>query len=283
MSQESVAPFFVFGTKWSGLPDLKSALLLHKAVYSIDATQFYRWSDAYGTEAYKHHYLTSKELMQKWLTDGFSRAELTEMFEIADTRQNMINLYARRYSMKHSVKGRWFDASTEHAYGLLLLRAHFPDSPLIHIHAHPFEVIASLMHSPSRQPLSLHAAVNHWLELMQLINIYKKLGRNNLIELKYEDFLKSPKKVMSSLLTELNEDSQLYDFATLEASLAKRSATLMSFNQGYTHLLTEQDKEYIQRNCRRFMKIYEYKVPKLESPEVHQVVNEAIQNQTLTN
>lgn len=243
-------PFFVVGCPWSGIPLLRRALCLHPHLFATEPNFFYRWSEAYGSLAYEQHYLNNPDLRAQWLKDGFSREEIEAIFEASANRQNASNRYGNRLVKKHRSDGhgRWFDTTPENVYGLLLLRAQFPHSSIIHVYKHPFAVIASLMHSPSSRPPTLKQAVNQWLEAMQIISVFKKTTKSNLIEISFEAFVSTPSRVLNELLRKLGEDPH-------ELSAQPDPVTA---GDGYVTLLSEEDKAYIHKHCKRFMKLYGY-------------------------
>ena len=190
MNQPQGLPFFLLGCSWSGNSVIRNALKLHPSLFAPESTYVYRWSEPFSVNHYASNYLGNKDLKKNWFRDGFTRAEVKEVLGRSKTRLNVLNQYGRRFLRKKGAENkRWFDATPENIYGLLLIRAHYPDSKIVYVYKNAYEVVASLMFSPRSEALSIEAAVNHWLEAMQIINIYKQLPRPNLIELRYESFV----------------------------------------------------------------------------------------------
>lgn len=272
MEQFSKLPFFMVGCAWSGIAVMKKVLLRHPKLYSTEATHFYRWTEPFGSKAFTRGYLHSQMLKANWLRDGFSEDQIQEIFANAETRMGISRQYSKKFLRNHKTEAsRWFDASPQNVYGLLLIKAHFPKSKIVHVHGNPLEIVASLMHSPSASSVGLVAAVNHWLETMQIISVFKEVKRNNLIEIKYDDFLHKPAELIEELLTKLNEDVSVFDFSKLRAIdksheeipqdllLDRRS------RKGYASLLSSEEVRYILKHCEGFMQEYGYDIPKLEA------------------
>ena len=246
-------PFFIVGASHSGIKAIKQALEIHPNLYSPNATRFYRWGEPFGTDTYKRNYLNHKVLKRNWLNDGFDASEIDHIFGRAETRQNVMNQYGKRFLRKQSAEGgRWFDATPQNIYGLLLIRAQFPDSKIVHIHRHPVEVVSALMQHSS---LNLIGAVNHWLETMQIVQVFKQNRRHNLLELKVNDFEAEPKAAMRFLLTKLDEDIESYDFDKLEQFVKTYKEYL---GQQASLGLSDEDKAYVEKTCKRFTTLYNY-------------------------
>lgn len=268
MNKNQEPPFFIVGCDWSGIPVLKNALKLHPNLFAPEATYIYRWSEPFRSSTYARNYLGQSELKTNWLQDGFTRGEMTDVFEKSISRQSMSNQYGRRFLKNQRVKAkRWFDATPENIYGLLLLRSQFPKSKIVYVYKNAFEVIASLMHSPSSEPLELDAAVNHWLEAMQIISVFKQNPKSNLIEIKYESFVAAPKGVMRSLLSDLGEDPEVFDYSRLVSSADqlpknKTGVVIRKNVRSYATLLSDSDLAFIIKHCKRFLKAYDYNFQK---------------------
>ena len=281
MTKINEAPFFIVGCAWSGIAVIKSVLLRHPNLYSFESTNFYRWSEPFGSKAFERGYLSAPSLRLNWQRDGLEPEQMKEMFASAEARHQLSKQYARRYARRNRIVARrWFDATPQNIYGLLLLKAQFPKSKIVHIVANPVDIVASLMYNPSSHKTSLIAAVNQWLETMQIMQIYKRTKRNDLIELRFEDFLTEPEKTIRQLLTELKEDVETFDFSKLRKT-AKTGAGIPAdvllerrSHRGYASRLSAEDLAYIVKQCQDFMNEYNYECSGLQDHSFSHTDNE---------
>lgn len=266
MAKNTEAPFFIVGCSWSGIKVIKKVLLRHPNLYSFESTNFYRWTEPFGSKAFERGYLNAPSLKLNWQRDGLEPEQIKDMFASAEVRHQLSKQYARRYARRNSVLAkRWFDATPQNVYGLLLLKAQFPKSKILHVVANPIDTVASLIYNPSTTKMTLVAAVNQWLETMQIIQIYKRTKRNDLIEIKYEDFLSEPEQTIRTLLTDLKEDSDAFDFSRLRKTNKVREIpqdVLLDRRKrsGYASLLSDDDIAYILKHCKGLMKAYGYEI-----------------------
>ncbi len=258
---ESKPPFFLLGCAWSGIAAISNALKLHPNLVGPSPTSFYRWTQPFGSRAFEQSYLTTNVLKKNWLKDGFSAQDMTQVFAQSQHRQSLSHQYANAFLQKQGLSGkRWFDATPENVYGLLLLRSHFSQSKFVHIYANPVNVVASLMFSPSASSVTLLEAVNRWFETMQIIQSYKLIQHNNLIELRYEDFEQDAETAMHFLLNALEEDAKSYDFARLRSREQQTSKVAQRKKQGYAAALSAEDTAFILDTCEYFIKHYQIDV-----------------------
>lgn len=264
MNEDLFPPFFIVGCARSGTTLLRDILRLHPNLNAPEETFFYRWGDPFGTKAYQNIYLNNATLKHHYKLDDLSYERVTSMMEKSHDRRNFNTRYARAVLKKAQNGTRWFDKTPQNIYGILLIHAQFPKSKIVHIYRNPLNVVASLKAGKVMPEQSLVAAINYWLEAMQIIEVYKRIPNNNLLELKYEDLLSSPKKMVSQLLIDLDETPDLFDFSKLVTPTdsseqnQKNTIFIKPEENKYLEVLSTEEINYIVRHCGRYMKHYDY-------------------------
>ena len=106
-------------------------------------------------------------------------------------------------------EGRWFDKTPQNVYGVLLISAAFPDARYVHIHRHPLNVVASLLEGAVMPAHSLNGAINYWTEAISILQQFRKIAGDQLIEIRYDDLTSAPLDTLNGLLEFLDEDPAL--------------------------------------------------------------------------
>lgn len=203
------APFFIAGCARSGTTLLRQVLVRHPRLECPEETHFFRWPDPLGSPRFLRA-LDTRLLRRHRELDGISESEFREVLAAAANRRELAEGYARLYLRKRgNPEGRWFDKTPQHVYGLLLLRAAFPGSPIVHLHRHPLNVVASLLEGRVMPPQPFVSAVNYWVESMQILARFREAWPTRLIELSYEALTGRPRETVAALLSRLGEDPGL--------------------------------------------------------------------------
>lgn len=264
MDKSSLPPFFIIGCARSGTTLLRNVLRLHPNLNAPEETFIYRWGEPFATDGFRHPYLHNPTIKHHQEIDGIAAEKAAEVLAKSKTRSDFSNRYARVFLERAKNGQRWFDKTPQNIYGILLIRAQFPDSKIIHIHRNPLNVITSLMLGQVMPKQSLVAAVNYWIEAMQIIDVYKKIPDNNLIELRYEALLESPESTLSQLLSDLGEDPAVYDFSKLilppDVPLQPGDIVIEPEKDKYQQVLSAEDISFILRYCGPYMKRYGYQL-----------------------
>lgn len=259
--KKPLPPFFIVGCARSGTTLLRDVLRLHPNLNAPEETFFYRWGHPFGTDAYKQIYIQNKTVRMHQTLDGLDSKRVKTLLSKSHSRREFNVRYTNSF-LKQTKGQRWFDKTPQNIYGLLLLRAQFPTSPIVHIYRNPLNVVASLMLGKVMPKQTLVAAVNYWLEAAQIINIYRSLPENNLLELKYEDLLATPQAAIKQLLEALGEDVKAFDFTQIvtekSSTTANHAIYIQAEDNKYLDVLSEKEVNYVCKQCSHYMTHYGY-------------------------
>jgi hypothetical protein len=187
------------------------------------------------------------------MMDGVSDDEFRQIAAAAGNRRQLAEGYAALYMRKRgNPDGRWFDKTPQNVYGLLLLRAVFPDSPIIHIHRHPLNVVASLLEGKVMPAQPFLGAVNYWVESMQIFGEYRRAWPQHLVEISYEQLTNLPRETVASLLVGLGEDPGLLELP---------EGFVHPERNRYREVLTADQIDEVLRTCEPYMSGYGYGMP----------------------
>ena len=241
-------PFFIIGCVRSGTSLLRYLLGLHPNLGSPNETHFFSHGHPFGTLGNRHIAFESKNMIAHRELDGITREEFEDIYFQSNNRRELIDRYCKLYLEKiGKPKGRWFDKSPQHVYGMLLIGGLFPNSKFIHIARNPLNVVASLKIGKDIHVPELQGAINFWMESMFLIEQYSKGYPNRILEVRYEDLLRYPKKVLTLILEFVGEIESEIDFK--EELLKKES-------NKYLEILSEEEITVIRKECKVFMEKY---------------------------
>lgn len=204
-------PFFILGCVRSGTTMLRDLLRKHPRLECPEETHFFRWAEPFGSPTFINKY-RSKLLRKHRELDGVNEFDFFATLKFALSRKNLSDIYGNLYlEQKGCVDGRWFDKTPQNVYGALLLTASYPDAKFIHIYRNPLNVVASLMEGKVMPKHGLAGAVSYWNESMMILQEFKKLYPEKLLEIKYEDLTSDPMPHLSGMLEFLSEDSSLLE------------------------------------------------------------------------
>ncbi len=262
--KETLPPFFIVGSTRSGTTLLRNILRLHPNLNAPEETFFYRWGEPYGSDGYRHVYLKNPTIKHHQSIDGIPVKSAKLMLEQCGNRRELSMRYAKAFLRKQDHGKRWFDKTPQNVYGVLLINAQFPGSKIVHIHRHPLNVVASLKLGKVMPKQSLIAAVNYWLEAIQIMSVYKRLPGNNLIELSYEKLIADPIETITDLLLSLEEDPTQFDFEKIITSVTDGqesgpgSIVISQEKNKYFEVLSEDEINYVLERCAPYMGQYGY-------------------------
>jgi len=231
---------------------LRNLLRLHPRLECPEETHFYRWADPFGSPRYDKNYITTNIFENHRKLDGISNKDFHEARYNSRNRKDMSDAYGQLYlSSIGNPEGRWFDKTPQNIYGLFLLSAMYPDSKFVHIHRNPLNVVASLVEGKVMARHSVKGAVNYWMESVIIINEYKKIYANRLIELAYEDVATQPYAELSRLCDFIGEDKNLIDPVMIKTHPEQNN---------YKKILDAADVEYVLANTEPYFTQYLYGV-----------------------
>ncbi len=249
MSKE---PFFIVGCPRSGTSLLRDALDLHPNFACPEETFFFSWSATFGSPVFNNVFKTDDTSIHHRKLDGISEEEFDQILNKALSRKELQDLYMKLFLLKSgNLNARWFDKSPQNVFGIPLLLANYPGSKIIHIHRHPFDVIASIVEGKAIANYSLIGAINLWCESMTMGGLSKETWPDRIIEIRFKDFTSSPRKTLDHILQELGEDPAAID-------LPERMVRIP--DKRYREILTEKNMELILTRCLPFMEKYNYPV-----------------------
>ncbi|MHC5006000.1 MAG: sulfotransferase family protein [Planctomycetota bacterium] len=204
-------PFFIAGCVRSGTTLLRRILVRHPRLECPQETHFFRWADPFGSLRFANA-IDTKLLHKHRGMDGVDEQEFREIVSGATNRRELAEGYARCYMRKQgNPDGRWFDKTPQNVYGLLLLRAVFPDAPIVHIHRHPLNVVASLLEGKVMPAQPFSGALNYWVESAQIFGEFGRAWPQHLVEVSYEELTSQPRRTLATLLSRLGEDPDLLE------------------------------------------------------------------------
>ena len=215
-----------------------------------EETHFFRWAEPYGTEDFERSYLKNKVFRQHRELDGLNEFDFFYTLQQGRHRKDLMDNYARIFKDNNNHSGkRWFDKSPQNVYGMLLLSAMYPESRFIHIHRHPYNVVASLRAGGmlARQPL--RGAINYWLESVHLVNEYRKGFPDRVHELRYRDLCDFPLETVNGILAFLGE-KPIEEFP--------EDIVVGDEQDRYRGILTDEELTYIRDCCGDMLNVYGY-------------------------
>lgn len=215
-------PFFILGSVRSGTTMLRNLLRLHPRLESPEETHFFRWADPFGTERYNRHYIGSKLFDKHRELDGVDNFDFFYCLKHLPDRKTMMDWYGHEcLRLSSNPEGRWFDKTPQNVYGVLLLSEVYPDAKYLHIYRNPLNVVASAVQGAVMPEQELRAGINYWLESMMIINQFRKIAGDRLLEVKYEDLVSDPKPFLTDMLNFLGEDVAIMPFKEVKTHREK--------------------------------------------------------------
>ena len=246
---EKNMPFFILGAPRSGTTLLRDLLREHPRLECPEETHFFRWSDPFGSPKYISHYKT-KLFREHRVLDGISEFNFDLMIRGAVTREHLAWDYGRCYLQNRGKpEARLYDKTPQNVYGIFLINAIYPKAKFIHIYRNPLNVVASLMEGKVMPVHSLRGAVNSWTESMILLDQFKKLHPELLLELPYEELTENPDPYLKQILEFINEDPSLLP--------SQKDKTHPEKNK-YKSKLSEREIQVVLQRCEPYLSQYGY-------------------------
>lgn len=189
---------------------LRDLLRRHPRLESPEETHFFRWADPFGTERYMRQYERSPVMKRHREIDGVAEDEFEAMMGKATGRKHLMEMYGDAFlKARENSAGRWFDKTPQNIYGVLMIASEWPDAKFVHIHRHPLNVVASLLEGAVMPVQDFNGAVNYWLEASMILQQFRHIAGERLLEVKYESLVAEPSDTLPGLLDSLNEDPAL--------------------------------------------------------------------------
>ena len=243
-------PFFILGCVRSGTTMLRNMLRFHPRLECPEETHFFRWSDPFRSPRFMHPYNNNKIIQKQQRMDGISEEEFSELVRISGSKKELAENYGQLYLEKQgNPDGRWFDKTPQNIYGILLISQMMPDAKFIHIYRNPLNVVASLFEGKVLSISDMAGATSYWNETMSIMEEYKKIGGDRVLEIAYERVTDKPRQAMREILDFLDEDP---------GQLELPKGFVHPEKDKYKRVLTREDIKEIKRRCMPFLKNYGY-------------------------
>jgi len=198
-------PFFILGCVRSGTTMLRKMLNMHPNLISPEETQFFRIAEPFGHPGYAHFVSNNPDLKRHREIDGISEEEFRKMLAKSGSRMDLSARYMRLFMQRRKPTARrWFDKSPQNVYGAPMIMAR-PGPKLIHIYRDPVDVVASLRIGKVMKVANLIGACNYWNEAADIMFTMKRAFPQRVMEIKYEDFVRSPLAGLESITQFLGE------------------------------------------------------------------------------
>lgn len=241
-------PFFILGSVRSGTTLLRDLLRQHPKLICPEETHFFRWADPFGTRPYKANYARKALFQEHRELDGVDDFDFFYTLRESDNRRTLQDHYMRLYQEANNAEGkRWFDKTPQNVYGLMLLSGLYPKAVFVHVHRHPYNVVASLRTGKVIRQQELSAAINFWLESAIILREYKQAFPERLLEIAYNELTSKPLETVNHIL----------DFVG-EPALDAIQGDVHEERDRFRELLTDQELAQIDQQCGALMKHYGY-------------------------
>ncbi|HQQ63799.1 MAG TPA: sulfotransferase [Pseudomonadales bacterium] len=242
-------PFFILGCVRSGTTLLRDLLREHPRLECPEETHFFHWGDPFGTPRYASYY-RSKAFQEHRALDWIDESEFETMLETCQSREHLAFVYGERFLQKINRNGaRLFDKTPQNIYGIFLIHAVYPTARFIHIHRHPLNVVASLKTGKVMPAQTLRGAINYWMESMLLIDQFRRVHPQLLLEVPYESLVDDPDPVLARILAFVGEDAD---------TLPTQAGKTRPEQHRYRDILSEQEIRIVMNKCEPFVSHYGY-------------------------
>lgn len=248
--EHSNSPFFILGCVRSGTTLLRDLLRLHPRLECPEETHFFRWPDPYASPRFMHPYTKNKIIMKQRGMDGISEEEFAQLIRTSYSRKELAEGYGQLYLEKQgNSHGRWFDKTPQNIYGILLISQMIPDARFIHIYRNPLNVTASLLLGEVLSSDGIVDAINYWYEPMAIMQQYKQIAQERVIEISYEDLTTEPQSTLGAILKFVGEN--------VDELILPRDMVHPERNK-YMEVLTEEQVKDVKQYCMPYYREYGY-------------------------
>lgn len=252
-------PFFILGSPRSGTTMLRDLLREHPRLECPEETHFFRWSYPYGSLRYFTSYKNQKLFAKHREIDGIEDDSFFKAMGLSKSRKEISNWYGHQIlQLRNNPNGRWFDKTPQNVHGALLIRAEYPDAKFIHIHRNPLNVVASLMEGKVMPVQSLNAAINAWLESAMIMEQFRLIAEEQLLNIPYEELTSNPEENLRACFDFLREDAELVEYETSEIHPEKNK---------YEGALSEEQIDHVIERTEPYFSLYGYVRPGEEEQE----------------
>lgn len=276
-------PTFIVGCSRSGTTLLQSLLDAHPNIAIPPESQIYHrfggtfpyYGDLSGDRNRRRFIqdLVQDAYIAKWGMD-FSIDEV-ERAAPAFTRSAIVEALFRLYMDKKEAK-RWGDKTPEHIRYLPLIREDFPDAYLVHL-VRDGRDVAEAYRRMVFGPVTALGLGDTWCrEVMHWHEFREERGGRNMIEVRYENLVSSPKEVIKKILkfvgepfvdtTQRYSGSEISKLVGSESWHASLQQDITTDKVGIYHeRLSERDVEIFEHMAGHALETYDYR-PDYQNP-----------------
>lgn len=144
----------------------------------------------------------------------------------------------------------WFDKTPQNIYGLPLLLADFPTSPVVFLVRHPLNSVASIFSGSQIKGLSLKASICLWNEAWQIVN---STASTRVVLLSYEELTSDCATSIDHLGKILGGPYRSLDKSCIQAMNVSPEANK------YTQILSSGQIKRVTAECAEGMSLFGYK------------------------
>ena len=192
---------------------LRNLLRLHPNLACPEETHIFRWPEPFAGSRFTKIIEENPTLNKHRQMDGILDADFRHLLESARSRKDLQDGYGEMFLEKNAMsQRRWFDKTPQNSYGLLLLNAFYPDSKILHIHRHPYNVVASLKLGKVMPEHDLISAINTWLESVLILNRFRAAWPELVLDIAYESLTVDPGQSLQEILAFIDEPDGLIPF-----------------------------------------------------------------------
>lgn len=283
-SRNKKPPIFIVGCSRSGTTLLQSLLDAHPSIAIPPESQiYYRFGETfsyYGDLSVSRNRrqfiqdLVQDAYIMKWGMD-FSIDEV-ERAASAFTREAIVEALFQLYMNEKDAK-RWGDKTPEHIRYLPMIREDFPDAHFVHL-VRDGRDVAEAFRRMIFGPVSALGLGDTWCrEVMHWHEFQEEEGGEGMMEVRYENLVSSPKRVLEEILAFIDEpfvdttrrysDSEVINLTGSEPWHSSLQQGITTDKVGiYRERLSERDIEIFEYVAGSALEAYEYR-PDYQDPE----------------
>lgn len=246
----SNSPFFIVGSVLSGTTLLRNILRAHPNLICPEETHVFRWGKPFGTEEFNDLYNHADTLKLHRSMDNISDELFKDVLDQSLDRMSFMLNYMQAFKQVQDCNSlRWFDKSPQNVYGMVLIKAYFPQAKFVHIVRNPLNVIASIKRGHPGLSGNIVGSINYWKEAVLIINTLKQVWANDIHEFKYEDLCSNPQAELNKLMAFIDDEQVVFD------SVIKN---IRAPGNNYQNILTPSEITLINQELSELMSQYAY-------------------------
>ncbi len=261
------SPIFIVGAGRSGTTLLRQILNCHPSLAIVPESHFISWFyyklHVYGDLHTKHNAITlindivSTDRFQKWSLEIGNLNDFYTKYKPNSYRSILESLYYE-YAYQQG-KARWGDKTPAYVEELNIILTLFPDAKIIHVVRDGRDVYLSHKKVPWG-PKTAETAAVYWVNCLQKISNCEQLNSKNLLEVRYEDLVTTPKKQLTCICNFIDEKFYPY---LLNYQDHVRDDVRHWKSQYFNKKITAQTQKYLSQMPRRKVRSFERIASKL--------------------